>query len=400
MLDNANIFPMLTTMTCVICMGGASLLFLRGRNSRSRRILAVAMLSFGLVCVARIVEMFHGYKNMSFIRTDVAPASVLFWGNLYLIILLLYPLEVVRPGWLNMKRIGVLSLPYVAVAMSYYMVLSHLGQRPLKIYGMEQLMEHIGYFNVWYRLFMIISIIVYLVFLFRLTWKSKDYYLRWCRNNCSDDGNTDISWLRQYGIGVMLIGVTYFLLVFDASVYYFIAHNIIVQCFICYILYKGLFNDNTCTKSFSGLKQNDADASQEAESCEKQLFTDNAACFPGNENAFINKLPAYREEIVAWMENKKPYLNPDFKLMDVSEILPLNRTYLSRVFNEGFGSSFSDVVRDYRIRESEQMLASRKDIPVGRVGELCGFSSPSVFHRVFVQRHGGLTPNRYRKQLG
>lgn len=84
--------------------------------------------------------------------------------------------------------------------------------------------------------------------------------------------------------------------------------------------------------------------------------------------------------------------------MDVTEILPLNRTYLSRVFNEGFGSSFSDVVRSYRIKEAEWMLLNRKDISVGQVGELCGFPSPSVFNRTFVLSHDGITPNRYRKQ--
>ena len=98
------------------------------------------------------------------------------------------------------------------------------------------------------------------------------------------------------------------------------------------------------------------------------------------------------------MIKEKPYLNPSFKLMDVSNILPLNRTYLSRVFNDGFGESFSNVVRNYRIREAEWMLTNRRDIPVGQVGELCGFTSPSAFHRAFVQSHDGLTPNRYRKQ--
>ena len=66
-------------------------------------------------------------------------------------------------------------------------------------------------------------------------------------------------------------------------------------------------------------------------------------------NAFLNKLPAYHDEIANWMIKEKPYLNPSFKLMDVSNILPLNRTYLSRVFNDGFGESFSNVVRNYRI---------------------------------------------------
>ena len=56
------------------------------------------------------------------------------------------------------------------------------------------------------------------------------------------------------------------------------------------------------------------------------------------------------------------------------------------------------VLHNYRLREAEWLLVNRKDIPVGQVGELCGFSSPSVFHRAFVQSHDGLTPNRYRKQ--
>ena len=55
-------------------------------------------------------------------------------------------------------------------------------------------------------------------------------------------------------------------------------------------------------------------------------------------------------------------------------------------------------LRDYRIREAEEMLTNCQDIPVGQVGELCGFTSPSAFHRAFVQSHDGLTPNRYRKQ--
>lgn len=142
----------------------------------------------------------------------------------------------------------------------------------------------------------------------------------------------------------------------------------------------------------------EADACRKAELIEEQTAASNTCC-PENENAFLKKLPVYRDEIARWMTTRKPYLDPNFKLMDVADILPLNRTYLSRVFNDGFGDSFSSVVREYRIREAEWMLANRKEIPVGQIGELCGFSSPSAFHRAFVQSHDGLTPNRYRKQV-
>lgn len=384
-------------MASVICMGGASLLFLRGRNSRSRRMLAFIMMTWGVIYVTRVVGVVLGNQDLNFTRTDVVDTLVLVIGNLYLIVLLLYPLEVVRPGWLNLKRTSILLLPYISVTLFYYIVLFLLGQKPLKLHNMDQFMEHIGEFNVGYRILMILSIIAYLAFLFRLTWRYKEFYQQWCRNNYSDDKDIDILWLRQYGIGVVLIGAAYFWLLFDGNTYCFIAHNLMVQCFFCYTLYKGLFHDNPYTENFFSQTLDEADAYREAELMEKRSPTDNVY-FQENESTFLKKLPAYHNEIADWMIRKKPYLDPSFKLMDVSDILPLNRTYLSRVFNDGFGDSFSNVVRDYRMREAERMLANRKDIPVGQVGELCGFSSPSVFHRAFVQSHGGLTPNRYRKQ--
>lgn len=379
-------------------MGGATLLFLRGRNNRSRRLLASIMLAWGSVYVLRVVGVILENQYLNFTRTDVANPLVLVVGNLYLIILLLYPLEIVRPGWLNLKRTGLVLLPYVSVTLLYYIVLFLLGQKPLNLLDWKQLIGHIGEFNVWYRLVMTLSIVGYLAFLFRLICRYQKCYQQWCCNNYSDDEGMNIAWLRQYGIGVVLIGIAYFWLFLDGSTYCFIVHNLTVQCFFCYTLYKGLFHDNPYTENFFSYTLDETDALQKAELIEEQLAVGKVR-LPESESAFLKKLPAYRDEVANWMIEKKPYLNPSFKLIDVSEILPLNRTYLSRVFNDGFGDSFSNVVRDYRIREAEWMLTNRKDISVGQVGELCGFSSSSVFHRAFVQSHDGLTPNRYRKQL-
>lgn len=399
MPDYTQILPILITMISVICIGGSSLLFLRSRDNRSRRILAGIMMTWGLFYVVRLIGMLMQNPDLNFTQIDVANVIVLISGNFYLIVLLLYPIEVIRPGWLSLKRTFLLLLPYLSVTMFYYIVLFFLGEKPLALHTMEQLMIHIGEFNVWYRLFMCLSIVVYLAFLFRLTWHYKKLYQQWCRNNYSNDENLNISWLRQYGIGVVLIGVAYFLVLFNGSTYTFIIHNITVQCFFCYTLYNGLFQDNPYSNDFFSNTMDEAEACRTAELKEEQLFQGHTCFIDVDANeSFLKKLPLYRDEIAQWMINKKPYLNPNFKLMDVTEILPLNRTYLSRVFNEGFGSSFSDVVRSYRIKEAEWMLLNRKDISVGQVGELCGFSSPSVFNRTFVQSHDGLTPNRYRKQ--
>lgn len=397
MFDYTRILPLLQTMAAVICLGGAALLYLRGRNNRSRRVLAGIMTAWGLFYVIRIAGMFSGNPLMNFTRISVANTFLLTAGNLYLIILLLYPIEIVRPGWLNLKRTGILLLPYVLITLLYYLILELIGQEPTELTDMGQFLEHFGKFNVWFRLPMILSIVAYLTLLFRLTWRYQEFYRQWCRNNYSDDRNMNISWLRQYGIGVVLIGAAFFWTLFNGDPHCFIIHNLTVQAFFCYTLYKGLFHDNPYTEDFFSHTLDEAEALQKSELREEQSSADGAGN-SGNENSFLRKLPAYRDEIASWMDEKKPYLNPNFKLMDVSELLPLNRTYLSRVFNEGFGNSFSDIVRDYRMREAERMLADRREIPVGHVGELCGFSSPSAFHRAFVQSHDGVTPNRYRKQ--
>lgn len=124
-----------------------------------------------------------GNSDLNFTNTDAADTFVLVAGNFFLIVLLLYPLEVVRPGWLSLKRAGILLFPYAALSLLYYAGLYLLGQEPLLLRDTGQFMEHIGEFNVWYRLLMIVSIVLYLAFLFRLTWHYKEVYRQWCRDN-------------------------------------------------------------------------------------------------------------------------------------------------------------------------------------------------------------------------
>lgn len=100
---------------------------------------------------------------------------------------------------------------------------------------------------------------------------------------------------------------------------------------------------------------------------------------------FMIRLPEYTARLEEWMENEKPYLRKDFKLTDAMEILPLNRSYLSRLFNEGYGESFYHFVMRYRLAESRQLLISRPELSITAVASMAGFSSASVFCRAFTQ---------------
>ena len=97
------------------------------------------------------------------------------------------------------------------------------------------------------------------------------------------------------------------------------------------------------------------------------------------------------------MKTEKPYLNPEFRLLDLRQVLPLNRTYLSQLINTEYGCNFYQFVTNYRIEEAKQLMKAHPDMLMQDIAEQCGFSSPTVFARIF-SREVGMTPSEWNKQ--
>jgi AraC-like DNA-binding protein len=103
------------------------------------------------------------------------------------------------------------------------------------------------------------------------------------------------------------------------------------------------------------------------------------------------------KKMLYWLEQEKSYLRKDLKLADASEVLPVNRTYLSRIFNEHFKCSFSVCLLKYRLEESKKLLVEYPDLKVREVAERSGFRTQATFYHAFKQ-HEQQTPNQYRKK--
>lgn len=96
----------------------------------------------------------------------------------------------------------------------------------------------------------------------------------------------------------------------------------------------------------------------------------------------------YRHILEEWMEKEKPYLNPAFRLLDLRQVLPLNRTYLSQLINSEYGCSFYQFVTHYRVEEAKRLLHEQPAMKMQDIAEHCGFSSPTVFARIFARETG------------
>ena len=145
-----SVLQMLIPMCTVICIAGAILLLLHAEGSCSKRLLAYVMLAWGIAYVIRVLGILFGF--MRTMESSVLDSFVSIAGNLYAIITLFYPLEVVRPGWLNPKRCLLVMSPYLVIVALYFVVMYLLGETPVRLAHWDTLLINMGQFNVWYRL--------------------------------------------------------------------------------------------------------------------------------------------------------------------------------------------------------------------------------------------------------
>lgn len=96
------------------------------------------------------------------------------------------------------------------------------------------------------------------------------------------------------------------------------------------------------------------------------------------------------------MEEERLYLNPNLKLADVAEALDVSRNAVSACIN-ALGSTFSQLVNDYRLQHAKELLLLESDKKMAAIGLESGFASERSFFRVFKEATG-MTPKEWIAQ--
>ena len=117
-----------------------------------------------------------------------------------------------------------------------------------------------------------------------------------------------------------------------------------------------------------------------------------------NNNLNIEESDKIYNEIIYLLEEKKLFKDDSFTLNKLSEILDVNRTYVSNVINTKTSNSFIKLVNTYRVKESKRLLIDNqnKNLTLDAIGKASGFKSSSSFYRVF-KAETGVTPSFYIK---
>ncbi|MBO4625439.1 MAG: AraC family transcriptional regulator [Bacteroidales bacterium] len=330
-----------TTVECI----GAWILFSHSGGLRVRKAFAWALVVWGLADGAYILSWMTSPTPVMNMGAYQISTFELMLGNLLGWVLLLYPAEALRPGWMNIKRALWQLLPMFALAALDYAVPVNL-QPIIALYPFVLISLLLGHIRA---------------------------YQNWCEENFSSLEDIDVEWIMRYLLMMVLVGVVYmFMCLTHAHARGFTQQWLVVFMFI-YATEQILFRKDPWELLRKKEKAED-------QTVQKQLDV------------------THRQKLEEWMEKEKPYRNPDFRLLDLQQILPMNRTYLSQFIHNEYGCTFYQFVNRYRIEESMRLKREKPDLKVQEVSALCGFSSPTVFSRTFTSITG-LSPREWAKQI-
>ena len=126
-----------------------------------------------------------------------------------------------------------------------------------------------------------------------------------------------------------------------------------------------------------------------------------APSLPMNNTEEMSRMRHLFERVCKLMEEKRPFLDTDFNLSDLSASTFSNRAYLSRTVNILSGQNFSQFVNAYRIRYGVELLRKDPALRITDVAMMSGFRSTVTFNMAF-KLNMGETPTQFlqRQRLG
>lgn len=340
--------PILVVAATTIEIAGACIIFKHSEGLRIRKVWGVALATWGILDGAYILSwMLSPTPVMNMGAYELTTYELLF-GNMLSWVMLLYPAEALRPGWLNWKRSLWQLLPMFAlVALDYALPSVKLAPiialYPFALLGL--LINHMRAYQVW------------------------------CEENYSTLEDIDVKWIMRYLIMMVLVGIVYVYMCSTHSHARGFTQQWLVLFMLSYATEQILFRPDP----WAVIKQAEKIKAEEAEAA------------PDSNNA-------NREKLEAWMDEQKPYLNPGFKLIDLQAVLPMNRTYLSQFIHAEYDCTFYQFVNRYRIEEAKRLKKENPDMKIADLSAHCGYSSPTVFSRTFTEIMG-ISPREWAQSL-
>ncbi|QQS35877.1 MAG: helix-turn-helix transcriptional regulator [Ignavibacteriales bacterium] len=374
MAELIRMVSIITTFQLLLFAG--FVLMLRKKGDLSHSLLLIFLVSNALFIAGFLIQHYLFVDLKLFV-------NFLFWGTtfgfLFGPLLYFYTKSVTIPGYKITSRFFLHLLPsllYIVLVL----LLFHLKPLEEKINLLQTGHVFPGNLGFWFNQVMNTQILIYLI-LSIVILKKHELSIK---NSYSDIDTIKLSWLK------LVIWAFVFMWFID------LVHYVLIRNYLITNLISNWLSLISLTINFvfailimyRGLKQPQYFDTLQTP-IEKVKYENSALTKERSEE--------YLEELLAYMENEKPHLEPTLTLSNLAASLKVQPKVLSQIINQNLNQNFYDFVNDYRIREAKTILSdhSKSKMTVLEILYECGFNSKSVFNTAF-KRNTGQTPTEYR----
>lgn len=279
-------------------------------------------------------------------------------GVLSIIILYMYPIEVINPGWLNLKRGALILLPWVIVIL--IPLLSGMQFRELTF--LSEILQYITEPNVWFRLIIILMVIPYAVLIHVILRK-------WMKSGAMN------RWITFYTITVICITVPWTTFMITGSPIVSSIHLLFFMTFGLGTTYQELFLRIRIPERMP-ISAPKVEIPAVGGTDEHPLW------------AKLGKL----------MKEEQPWRDPNFSLENLISLLATNHTTLLGVIQDNGFSGYKEYVNRIRINEYLKIVNNEPHVNSQEAFFRVGYHSRMTALRYF-QQYVGCTPSQYMNSL-
>lgn len=362
------------------CVFGGTTLLLRAHDNRAKQILGGGMFLWAFLTGVRLSVNLYVDETKEAFQPDV-----LLIGCFVTATLACYVIEVLRPGFLTLKRFLLFVSPIFLFGL-FYLGYRFTGGEVHVYYSIQEVIREFNP-DVFLRLFVLALTLFYMSLPAGLVIRYSKEYKEFLYENVSDPEDYDLEWLKKIMMILSAMYMFYLILLFTDIPFLYVVNKTTILIIWYYFFYKALFL-KVIVLEHSFKKGWDLPYIKEEELDVNPKESDDEQC------SLICK--RYAGEVNAWFEKEKPYLREDLRLTDLQRVFPISRSYLSQLFNRELGQSFSDYVNQFRIEESKRLLETEPSASIQEIAERSGFHSISTFRRAF-QKYTGMVPSEYKK---
>lgn len=117
-----------------------------------------------------------------------------------------------------------------------------------------------------------------------------------------------------------------------------------------------------------------------------------------NSNLSEERIQVLSDRVKEIFKREQIFLNPNLHLEDVARKAGIPNYQLSQVINSGMGTSFFELLSEYRIEYVKRKLKENTSGKIIEFAYEAGFNSKSAFNTAFKKKTG-MTPSDFRKHI-